>query len=255
MTQPDRSARPPWRSFDEMLASYRSRTPEELQRQAARSSMTANDAHAQRELRHRVEIATKLSELGERFADRTLERFTVPPGSGSAKAAALALADEPESGGWFYGPPGTGKTHLAAGVMLRCVDRAVPATFTTATGLLDRLKYSYDKNNRLRGGEYDVIEWLSRVSVLVLDDIDKVEFTDRSKWAAQRIYALINRRYERRRPLIVTSNLSPAELALHWRSAGLDELIGTAILDRMREMCGRFVKVEGQSYRALRRAQ
>lgn len=245
-----------WQSFEAMLADIKARSDAERDSLLARRDHRANEEHVTRETVEQIELHRKSSDLGERFAARTLASYHVPPGDGSAKTAVISALEDPERGFWLYGPPGTGKTHLAAGYMLACMEQNIPACFTTAIGLLDRLKASYDKNNRLRGGEYDVIDQLSRVRILVLDDLDKVEFArDKSKWAAQRIYALINRRYEHRRPLIVTSNITPAELALEWRNAGLDQLIGGAIIDRIREMCSQFIRVDGMSYRGLRRAQ
>lgn len=249
-------SRMPWRSFEEMLAS-RSATPSEQQRHESMLSQIRHDEERREKARlARVALARQNSELGPRFNERTLEAYLVPPGDGRAKARAIEIANELSSGGWFFGPPGVGKTHLSAGIILAAVSRGIPAAFTTALGLLDRLRDSFEPNGRrLRGGEYDIVDGLSRVEVLVLDDLDKVEFSNRSKWAAQRIYALINRRYEQRLPLIVTTNVTPAELVLNWRTAGLDDLIGNAIIDRMREMCTHFVRVDGSSYRALGRAQ
>jgi DNA replication protein DnaC len=233
-------------SFDELLGLYRDKTPEE--RDAVRREAEARlaDERAVVEMTRKIESARKLSDLGARFATRTLERYQVPPGDADALRAALEFVDDPEGKGlWYIGPVGVGKSHLCAGVVIACNDLAIAGTFKTAPGFLDAIKSTFDREGKLKHGESDIIGALARVPVLVLDDIDKVDFTG---WASQKFYALVNSRYEANLPLLATSNTSPADLALRWSERGLDPIISVAIIDRMCEMCT-MVPVRGESYR------
>ena len=238
--------RPTWtRDFGSFIAHGRSLDPERAAELEQRRAIEDAEERERKLLADKIANARKLSDLGERFETRTFRTYLVPPGDGFAKSTAYKVARDPSSGAWLYGPYRTGKTHLAAAIVNACVQRGIPAAFTTAIGLLDRLKRSYDRDNRLRGGEYDVIEWLSRVDVLVLDDLDKAKFNE---WASQRLYALVNRRFEHHKPLIVTTNGSPADLAEQWSKSGLDDLIAGAIMVRMREMCKPIIPLSAPPY-------
>ncbi len=237
-------------TFEQFIAWKRDETPEEQDARRRRVQLDSIAQLDQRNREHRVIMARKLSEVGARFSERTLDSYACPPGD----PVALDLARDAAAlkhGLWLFGDKGTGKTHLAAGIVNEVTSNAVPATFVSVIALLDRLKASYDRSGRLRENCADVIQWLAQVEVLVLDDLDKAEFTS---YVSMRLYALINRRYEnggsqRAKPLIVTSNRTPADLCVTWAKKGLDEVIGIAILDRMRELCGQFICVEGESYR------
>ena len=231
--------------YESFMAFGRKITPE---RRAELDSIRAFEEAEKRQseiLARRIANARKYSDLGERFETRRFRTYLVPPGDGVAKAAAYDVARDPKKGAWFHGGYRAGKTHLAAAIVNSCHARAIPAAFITALGLLDRLKQSYDRDNRLRGGEYDIIDEFSRLDVLVIDDLDKAKFNE---WASSRLYALINRRFERHKPLIVTTNATPAELSELWAQQGLDPLIAGAIGARMREMCRPIVRVNAPPF-------
>lgn len=239
-------------SFDELLERYRSMTPAQRDAAEARASERAFLESRAAQRARAVEIAQSLSDIGERFAERTFATFDVQArniekGGPEALAAAREVADEPARRGlWLFSPPGLGKSHLAAAIVNEVTSRGVPAAFTTALRLLDRLRDTYTDRGHVRAGELDVIQRLIDVPVLVVDDIDKARFTG---WASERMYAVVNGRYEKMRRIIVTSNLTPATLVLRWREQGIDEVIGDAIADRLRPMCGTFRELAGMSYR------
>lgn len=239
-------------TFEEFIAWQRDLPADVRAAQRAQRDLEFRDEIAQRNAAYRVAMARKLSNIGPRFQERTLDSYRCPPGDPYALSVAREIALHLGSHGvWFCGGKGAGKTHLAAGILNDVTQHGVPATFVSVIALIDQLKASYDRNGSLRMNQVDVIRWLAQIDVLVLDDIDKAEFTAHT---SQRLYSLINQRYEnggsqRRKPVIVTSNHEPAEISTRWRKKGLDEVIGDAILDRFRELCGQFVAVEGDSYR------
>jgi DNA replication protein DnaC len=239
------------RTFEDFLAWGRL-TPEEYDRRRRERDHELLDAISHENCQHRIRMAKKLSQIGPRFAERTLAKFQCPPGDPNALDLAFAIVEEPmERGAWYYGEAGNGKSHLAAGIVNAVTDLGVPAAFVSMMALMDSLKASYDRSGKVKTDQHDVIRWLANVEVLVLDDLDKVEFTS---YVSQRLCALVNQRYENggslnQKPVILTSNRGPADLSIAWAKKGLDPIIGRAILDRLAEMCKSFVCVEGDSYR------
>ena len=161
---------------------------------------------------------------------------------------------------------GVGKTHLCAalaGKILRTEPTArlmrdfyvqefrCPVYFTTEPQVLDRIRGTFsgksdaDREWNPRGSsgpvtDGDIYRELSRVKVLVIDDVGKVRPRDPG-FLQGVYYRIIDGRYTAGLPVVMTTNLSLAELEAH---------IGGASADRLREMCGRnFVKMSGESYR------
>lgn len=239
-------------AYDDFLALTRGETPQQRDERLRRRDIENRVDAERRNREHRIAIAKRLSQIGPRFSERTLGTYRCPPGDAHALDLARGIVAEPyERGAWFHGDAGTGKTHLAAGIVNAITDQGVPAAFVSVLALLDQLKASYDRAGTVRVNQVDVIRWLSQIDVLVLDDLDKAEFTS---YVSQRLYALINQRYEnggslRQKPVIVTSNRGPADLNSAWSKKGLDPIIGGAILDRLSEMCKQYVRVGGDSYR------
>lgn len=201
----------------------------------------ASAAEAERErTEHWLDVCRGMSEIGERFGQRTFANFRVNESNRLGYDRALEIADEPKRGGYFFGPVGKGKTHLVGAIVNACSANGVPSIFTTGVRLLDKLRESYNRTGNLREGSADYIGALSRVKVLALDDLGSERFND---WAAERWYALVNQRYENNLPLLVSSNFSPTDLFLYWKKSGVDETFAKKLVRRINEMCGGAMQV------------
>lgn len=138
----------------------------------------------------------------------------------------------------FYGPPGTGKTFLAA-----CIANAL---FSAGSDVLyTNIRKLSNAANRNFGEDADIVQLeVQRCSLLVLDDFGVERDTSYSWEQTERI---INWRYEARRPLIATTNLSPAEM-----QGG--DITRQRVFDRIQGMCTT-IKVDGESRRKREAAQ
>jgi len=121
------------------------------------------------------------------------------------------------------GPVGTGKTWTAAAALRQLVARR--AVLWTSAPLL------FAQLGAPRGGErHDMaLELLTARTALVLDDLDKARPTD---YGAEQLFLAVDTRVEHRKPLLVTTNLTLAELATRY-----PQPYGEAIASRLAGYC------------------
>jgi len=118
-------------------------------------------------------------------------------------ADAKAFAEAPE--GWLliHGPSGAGKTHVAAAIANRCIERGQPALFVVVPDLLDHLRAAYSPTSDV--GYDALIEQVRNAPVLVLDDLGTQHATP---WAQEKLFQILNHRYNAQLSTVVTTNLS-----------------------------------------------
>jgi len=123
----------------------------------------------------------------------------------------------------LQGPTGSGKTHVAIGILREAIARGYTGFYCNVNELLARLRATYqDESEEF---ESDVIEQLAGCDLLVLDDLGSEVTTG---WVLDRLYLLINQRYEAVRPVIITTNCDKDTLR---------EKVGPRIASRLYEMC------------------
>lgn len=124
----------------------------------------------------------------------------------TALIAAQRFAENPQRCMVLWGPPGSGKTHLVAAAANRLRERGIELGFFTTPDLLDMLRSGYDR------GDYEkLLDKLKNVQVLVLDDMGAERGTE---WAEEKMFQVINHRYNKRLPLLVAMNPDPATLEM-----------------------------------------
>ena len=230
----------------------------ELQEAKARAKAEAEAAEEakRRAEAKRARIAKIIgsSGLGKRFLNRRFDNFEAEPGVASGFKIAQGYAKnfarlqkDPESqeknGLMFTGLKGTGKTHLAAAIANKLMAEGVPVVFATMIDLLDKIKESFEHKNGT--SEDEVLRLYKSVDLLIIDDIGKEQPTE---WALAKMYQIINARYEDYKPIIITSNYSPEELADRMTPRGGDRKTAEATIDRILEMTY-IVPLAGESWR------
>ncbi len=139
----------------------------------------------------------------------------------------------------LMGPSGVGKTFIAAGLAYEAIKTGYDALFRTMQQVLDTLKLR--EMTRSAKAEY---QRLIKAQLLVIDDMMMfpVEKSD-----ANRLFHLINHLHEQS-SVIITTNKSPKE----WAEVLNDEVLATAILDRLLYRC-EIIQLSGKSYRMANR--
>lgn len=175
------------------------------------------------------------SGVGKRFKNRTFENFNIDNENKESFRVAKLYAEnfhkfqETGEGLYFSGNNGTGKTHLAVAIALELINRGTPVICMTSIKLLQEIRRTYDKNRNV--SEYEILQTYKEVDLLVIDDLGQENITE---WSLTMLYDIINDRYERCLPTVVTTNLSDRELIKAWSRAS--DWTARAIVSRLHEM-------------------
>lgn len=121
----------------------------------------------------------------------------------------------------FYGSVGAGKTFYAACIANALIDKGYPCLVTNFARLVNTISGMYD-------GKQEYIDGLNRFALLVIDDLATERDTE---FMNEIITNIIDARYRSGKPLIITTNLTAAELK------NPAEIRKQRIYSRLLEMC------------------
>jgi len=137
------------------------------------------------------------------------------------------------------GPSGVGKTFIAAGLCYDAIRRGYRGVFRSMESVIGTIK-----RKDISSAAKKEYKTLCEAQVIVIDDIMNVT-VDREE--GNMLFAFINSVYETT-SFIITTNKSPVE----WAKTLPDEVLGTALLDRLLYKC-ELIQLSGDSYRLKHR--
>ncbi len=140
----------------------------------------------------------------------------------AAYRLAFDFAKNPE--GWlvFLGETGCGKTHLASAIVNYRYEMGKPALFVVVPDFLDHLRSAFNPESKI---SYDqLFESVKTAPLLVLDDFGE---QSTNPWVKEKLYQLINYRYNSRLPTVITTRLTLDEI-----KEEVDSSISSRLIDR-----------------------
>ena len=120
---------------------------------------------------------------------------------------AVDFAKSPD--GWlvFMGVTGCGKTHLAAAIVNYRYQANQPALFIVVPEFLDHLRSTFSPESKV---SYDqLFEGVKTAPLLIMDDFGEQSTTP---WAREKLYQVINYRYNARLATVITTRYSLQEI-------------------------------------------
>ena len=124
-----------------------------------------------------------------------------------AKQTAQDFAARPE--GWLLitGDFGCGKTHLAAAIANERIRLGRQVYFVVVPDLLDHLRSTFAPDSPVSYSEH--FDDIRNCELLILDDLGTQNATP---WATEKLYQIINYRYNAALPTVITTNQTLADM-------------------------------------------
>lgn len=197
--------------------------PCSCQRDAAEAARAAFIALARAEV---ADAHWDAAGVPARYRGCRFENFEPRRGTEAALSACRRYAEcfalgETETGLLLIGPWGCGKTHLAVATARAVTERSlVKPVFVTAAGLVAAVRAGDGRKL-----DWSPVEDAVRAELLLLDDLGQENPTP---FAREVLYAVVDGRYQARRPTLATSNLGDVQLR---------DQLGGALVSRLAEMC------------------
>ena len=156
-----------------------------------------------------------------------------------AHETALRFAESPD--GWllFMGEVGCGKTHLAAAIANYRLQKGHAVFFVVVADLLDHLRSTFAPDSHVA---YDVLfDSIRNTDLLILDDLGTHAT---SPWAEEKLFQLLNYRYNGRLPTVITTSLSPKRM--HELSPAVTSRLGDTLVCKQ-------ITIDAPDYRGSQR--
>ncbi|SHI24718.1 DNA replication protein DnaC [Sporobacter termitidis DSM 10068] len=187
----------------------------------------------------------------------------------TCRAYAEDWTEKTEHGLLISGPVGSGKTHLGSAICNAIIARQPVKEYEaeryiscdpdgpvdygenglyysgslrpeysgmkliSSVSFLNRIKSAYDSKDE---DPEDIMDGYKEIKLLVLDDLGAEKATD---WALEKLFDLIDFRYNELLPIVATTNLTTLEMK---------DVLGDRIADRLRSMC-KLVSITAPSQR------
>lgn len=115
---------------------------------------------------------------------------------------------------WLCGEADSGKTYLAVAMLNKLQAEGSLCIFTTAERIFEELKATYKSDSNF--SEREIMAKYSEVDCLFLDDFRGIKpaHAKADNWAESRFGEIVKRRYDKKRPTVITSRETIRDLSV-----------------------------------------
>lgn len=192
--------------------------------------------HEKKMKKAKIDRALKDSWVSPRFREKRLSDLSDSP---VLQSTCLEYIDSWEEKKklwqWLYFSwlAGRGKTHTACAIVNELIERyLVTSMFVNLADIADRVRKTFDEDKK--SDDSKLFDKLKTCELLVIDDLGTEKW---SEWIEEKLFSIINFRYDNQLPMIITSNLKISDLKYNTRIISriyeMSDQIGfTSLLDR-----------------------
>ncbi len=165
-----------------------------------------------------VTIVEKQDRFGNKIKEKEIAKVEITQHDiktlSEAFKAAVSFAEEPK--GWLaiLGQSFCGKTHLAAAIGNYRIALGGQAMLLDVSSLLDYLRQTFDDNSDV--SFHRRLHEIRTTPLLILDDLKASSRS--SNWSEDKLYSILNYRYNNHLPVVLTSTLDPDSFAINYPS-------------------------------------
>ena len=195
------------------------------------------DAEEQKRKRFRnmIKVIYKQSYVGRKYQELNFENFIIDLNNKNAVKMANDYINKNKdkilsNGLIIMGESGVGKTHLAAAIANKLIENDKIVLMGRLTTLLDMIKETFRDNTK---SENELIELYSNVDMIIIDDLGTEKI---SSWALEKLYTIIQNRFENGLPIIITTRFDKKGLISRFSYSNDQDLID-ATISKLYQMC------------------
>lgn len=195
------------------------------------------DAKEQKRKRFRniINVIYKQNYVGRKYQELNFENFIVNLNNKNPVKMANDYINKNKdkmlsNGLIIMGESGVGKTHLAAAIANKLIENDKIVLMGRLTTLLDLIKETFRDNAK---SENELIELYSNVDMIIIDDLGTEKI---SSWALEKLYTIIQNRFENGLPIIITTRFDKKGLISRFSYSNDQDLID-ATISKLYQMC------------------
>ncbi len=156
----------------------------------------------------RIQLLRKASLMDKKFQEAVFEQFNTTEYNSKNLSLCKRYATnfdkmlENNQGLFLWGNVGTGKSFAAACIANYLLSNKISVIMTSFVKILEIIQNAGEREN-------EMIERLNSVKLVIFDDLGAERNTD---YALEKVYNIIDTRYRKNLPMILTSNLSMEDM-------------------------------------------
>lgn len=197
--------------------------------------MQQENEQKRKRFRNTINTIYKQNYIGRKLQDYNFNNFQINSNNQYAIKVANDYINKNNSklqsnGLIIMGKSGVGKTHLAAAIANKLIENDKIVLMGRLTTLLDMIKETFRDTTK---SENELIELYSNVDMIIIDDLGTEKI---SSWALEKLYTIIQNRFENGLPIIITTRFDKNGLISRFNYSNDQDLVD-ATISKLYQMC------------------